>query len=65
MAEGHPDARGYDLPFLVFQSRIARKRVNRRLADEAVMVSLAAGSLMSKKTGREFQKQIKALREDD
>lgn len=63
MAHGHPEARHYPVPMMTREARIVRKRVNGQIATEAVLTQLAIGSILSKKAGKAFEKQVKKLNE--
>ena len=61
MAHGHPNARHYPLPMLWVEALLIRRRVNGLMATEAVLVQMAAASVISKKAGKAFEKRVKAM----
>jgi hypothetical protein len=63
-AHGHPEARYYPVPYLWAETRIVRRRVNRDLANNAILTQMAVGSILSEKAGKAFQKRIKELTGD-
>ncbi len=63
MSQGHQEARHYPVPMLWTETRLARERVNRDQANEAMLTRLAVHSLLSKNAGQEFNKRIKKLTE--
>lgn len=64
MAQGHPEARFYPLPMLWTETRIVTERLNRELANTAVLTQMAISSVLSEKGGKAFQKHIRKLTED-
>lgn len=60
-SQGHPEARFYPVPRLWTETRIAKRRLDRALANEAVLIQMAASSLFSEKAGKNFEKRIKEL----
>lgn len=63
MAHGHPEARHYPVPMVWTETRLVRRRVNRELANNAVLTQLVIGSALSKDANKALQKQIKRLNE--
>lgn len=61
MAEGHAHARHYPVPMLWTEAWMARERLNRELASQAILTQLAAGSILSEKAGKAFKKEIRKL----
>lgn len=61
MAHGHIEARHYPVPMLWQETKIVRQRVNRELANEAVLTQMAVSAILSKKAGEAFDKQIRVL----
>ncbi|HYD06290.1 MAG TPA: hypothetical protein VEC60_11225 [Reyranella sp.] len=61
---GHPDARRYPLGVLWDESRLVVERMNGEMATHLSLLQLAVGSVLSKKAGDLFNKQIKALTGD-
>lgn len=62
-AHGHPEARHYPVPMLWTETRIVRNRVNREMANTAVLTQLAVSSILSKEAGKAFEKHVKSLLE--
>lgn len=62
-AHGHPEARYYPIPILWTETRIVRQRVNRDLANTAILTQMAVGSMLSKEAGKAFDKRVKQLLE--
>lgn len=48
---------------LADEARLIVERVNRRHATEATLVQMAVSTILSKKAGKAFQKQIRELNE--
>ena len=63
VAHGHPEARRYPVPMLWTETRIVRSRLNRDLANSAVLTQMAILSVLSKKAGKAFDKRVKKLLE--
>lgn len=61
MAYGHANAMKYPLWMVSAHVRATKKIVNTATATEAILVQLAAGSIMSKEMGKAFSEQIKDL----
>lgn len=60
-AHGHTEARFYPVPVLWTETRIARRRVNRDLANNAVLTQMAINAVLTKEGGKTFTKRIKTL----
>jgi hypothetical protein len=63
MAHGHPEARHYPVPMLWNEVRLVRARLNRELANSAILTQMAIGSILSQKAGKAFDKHVKKLLE--
>ena len=63
LAEGHVDAADYPLGRVFVEAEVAVTRVNQAFVTQATLLQLAVGSLLSKKSGEEFQKAVKKLLE--
>lgn len=61
LANGHPDAGLYPLGMLWVESQLVVERQNQQAVTNAVLLQLAVGSILSKKTGSEFKKTLKKL----
>lgn len=61
MEHGHREATEYPLGMLWVESQLVVDRLNNSEVTRAVLLQLAVGSLLSKKTGVEFKKTIKRL----
>ena len=61
MSQGHPEAGWYPLGTLWVESQLVVESLNQQEATRAVLLQLAVGSILSKKTGSEFKKTIKEL----
>lgn len=60
-AHGHTEARHYPLPRLWWETELVRERVNRDLANSAVLTQMAIASVLSEKGGKAFQKHVREL----
>ena len=60
-ANGHPEARYYPVPNLWTETRIVRRRLNRDLANTAVLTQMAISAVLSKEGGKAFEKRLKQL----
>jgi hypothetical protein len=60
-AHGHTEARHYPVPRLWTETRIVRRRLNRDLANNAVLTQMAISGVLSKEGGKAFDKRIKTL----
>lgn len=61
LANGHPNAGSYPIGRLWLESEIVVERINKHLADEALMTQLAVSTLMSEEAGKTFNERIKDL----
>lgn len=61
LSHGHPDAGDYPLGMLWVESQLVVERLNQQAVTQAVLLQLAVGSILSKKTGSEFKKTLKKL----
>lgn len=61
---GHPNASRYPLGAVLDEHSLVSKQINSRIVTEAVLFQLAASSILSKKAGQAFEKQIKRLTPD-
>lgn len=61
LSHGHPEAGDYPLGTLWVESQLVVERLNQQAVTQAVLLQLAVGSILSKKTGSEFKKTIKKL----
>ncbi len=64
MAQGHSGARHYPVPMLWTEARIARRRVKRDRAEEAILTQMAVTSVISAKAGRAFKDRIAEMTKD-
>jgi hypothetical protein len=58
---GHPEAAFYPLGVLVDEARLTSERLSSFMATQAVLTQMAASTLFSKESFREFQKMIARL----
>lgn len=58
---GHPQASEYPVGMLWDEADLVVERVNSRLSTEAVLIQLAAASVMSKDALKQFNKIVKRL----
>lgn len=63
-AHGHQEARHYPVPMLWRETKLVRERVNRDLANTAILTQMAVASVLSKEGGKAFQKQIRSMTEN-
>lgn len=61
ISEGHVDAGTYPLCLLVYETEVARERINNRIRTEAILIQSAIGSALSKKGAQAFKEQISEL----
>lgn len=61
LSHGHHCASLYPIPRLFIEAEIIRKRINRDKADDAMLYQLSIGSLIDKKTSKDFIKRIKEM----
>ncbi len=61
LSNGHPESGDYPLGMLWVESQLVVERLNQQAATQAVLLQLAVGSILSKKTGSEFKKTLKKL----
>ena len=61
LANGHPDAPSYPIGRLWIEAEIVVDRINKHLADEALLTQLAVSTLMSESAGETFNDRIKDL----
>lgn len=60
---GHPEAQHYPVGMVFVEAEIVVERLNGMEATRAVLIQMAASSVMSRKGAAEFQKLIKRLTE--
>ena len=61
MANGHPEAWSYPLGMVIDESNLVTERENSRISTEAIILQLAAASILSTQAGKEFTKTVKGL----
>lgn len=61
MAHGHLEARHYPVPMVWRETRIVRQRIEREMANTALLMQLTIGSVLSEDAGKEFKKQVRRL----
>ena len=61
---GHPDAGRYPIGMVWDEAELVVERENRRIATEATFTNLAVSAVISAKSGKQFEKQIKKLTGD-
>lgn len=64
LANGHPEAWRYPLGMVMDETNLVHERENNRLTTEAILLQLAAGSIVSTKAGKEFTKMLKGLAQE-
>lgn len=62
-AHGHIEARRYPVPMLWKETRLVRERVNRDLANSAILTQMAIASVLTKEGGKAFNKHMRSLTE--
>jgi hypothetical protein len=61
MSEGHPEAWKYPIGFMWTEARIARERINIKMATESVLIQQAVLSIWSGDKDGIFRKTIGSL----
>lgn len=61
MAHGHVNAAGYTIGKVYREAEFVVERLNREAATNFSLMQLTIGSVLSKKAGTEFKKQMKKL----
>lgn len=61
LSAGHAAARRYPIGMVFMEAQFVVERHNREEATRAMLIQLAAGSMLSKDSAREFAKQIKKM----
>lgn len=64
LGHGHPKARLYPLGMVWDEGRLVVDRLNGLMATEMTLLQLAVAGVLSKKAGKEFEKQINRITED-
>ena len=61
LANGHPGAASYPIGRVWLEAELVVNRINKQLADTAMLTQLAVSTLMSKEAGDTFNDRIKDL----
>lgn len=61
LANGHPEAPHYPVHRVWEEAELVTARLNHTMVTEAILTQMAVASLLSKDSGREFQKLINSM----
>lgn len=61
LANGHPNAASYPIGRVWLESEIVTDRINKHIADNALMTQLAVSTILSESAGETFHDRIKDL----